>query len=66
MNNGTGIGWFGIPGGPEWRSTKTHIVIQGKPVCGTRLGEEQEFQWCSYIGAIAPECRSCQRIRRSL
>jgi hypothetical protein len=64
MGKQTGIGWFGIPGGPEWRSTKTHIVIQGKLVCGVQLSKKQEFQWCSDIGVIIPECRSCRRWRK--
>ena len=65
MNHETGVGWFSIPGGPEWRSTKTHIVIQGRPVCGTRLSQNQVFQWCSNIGGYIPECKSCQRSRRN-
>lgn len=56
------IGWFGIPGGPEWRSTKTHAMVNGKPLCGSRLGENMEFQWCSTIeGNHLPECKRCEK-----
>lgn len=57
---GFSVGWFGIPGGPESRSTKTHIVIHGKPVCGSVLSDEMEFQWCAdsiYIDYV--ECHKC-------
>ena len=57
------IGWFGIPGGPEWRSTKTHVVVDGKTLCGSRLGKNMEFQWCSHIdGLVAVECERCEAI----
>lgn len=56
------VGWFGIPGGPSWRSTKTHAVVDGKPMCGSRLGKDMEFQWCSHHGNIVPECETCKRL----
>jgi hypothetical protein len=59
------IGWYGIPGGPEWRSTKTHAVVEGKPLCGSKLGENMEFQWCSTIeGNHLPECKRCEKVLR--
>ena len=60
------LGWFGIPGAPERFSTKTHIVKDGRPVCGARLGPTQEFQWCSPMGGYVPECRRCAQIEALL
>ena len=55
-------GWFGIPGGPEWRSTKVHICMRRRPVCGTRMGPNQQFQFCA-TGMYMPyvECKRCQK-----
>ena len=60
-------GWYGIPGGPESRSSKVHVVYHGKPICGTRPGSNMEFQWCSVgIQLDYIECQHCKRIARSL
>lgn len=55
-------GWFGIPGGPEHRSTKVHVVRDGTPVCGARVGPEMQFQWCA-PGTYWPyvDCTRCGR-----
>lgn len=58
------IGWFGIPGGPACRSTKTHVVREGKPICGARLGKNMEFQWCSHEDISEPGCDRCKVIQR--
>ncbi|MFV2015380.1 MAG: hypothetical protein ACC656_08135 [Candidatus Heimdallarchaeota archaeon] len=52
------IGWFGIPGGKT--GTKTHIVKLGKPVCGTQIHKDAEFQWCSSY-QIDIECEHCKK-----
>jgi hypothetical protein len=58
----TCIGWFGIPGGPSYRSTKTHVVMaSGKTLCGSKMGKGMEFQWCSYVGGCIPECELCRK-----
>lgn len=64
-------GWWGIPGGPESASTKTHITKFGfnsrnagrVPVCGAYIGPHQEFQWCSY--GVRLEYIECERCKRS-
>ena len=52
-------GYFGIPG----RTTRgaVHIVnAKGKPICGTRLSDRAEFQWCArWVVVKYIECRSC-------
>ena len=54
------IGYFAPPSG-----TKIHVVVQGKPVCGTGLNIEAVFQWCgdarnprfhAYV-----DCKFCQQ-----
>ncbi len=63
------IGWFGIPGGPESRSTKTHIVHwhNEQPVCGSVLGSKQEFQFCSHgtTEITYLECERCIKWRKA-
>lgn len=70
------IGWFGVPGGPVSRSTKVHIVkrrdrlkldSRGVIVCGSKIGLEQEFQWCAPGYGLADdsliyECQKCYKI----
>jgi hypothetical protein len=60
--NGTGIstGWFGIPGAKGRGSTKVHVVICGKPACGTKVGEYQEYQKCvNGADSRIVECKRC-------
>ena len=43
--------------------TKVHIVRgNDKPVCGSRIGDNMEFQWCS-MGIYMPyvECEHCKK-----
>ncbi len=47
------IGYFG--GG------KTHIVEDGKPICGLHLRSDSEYQWCSALGQLEPECQNCYK-----
>ena len=61
-------GWWGIPGGPESRSTKVHVKEDGKPICGSRMANNQRFQWCAW-GAHWDyiECERCKdMIRREI
>ena len=39
------IGYFGSPK----RYTRTHLVENGKPICGSKIGEDLRFQWCANI-----------------
>jgi len=65
MRDGYAVGWFGIPGGPASRSTKTHIVPRragGRPLCGCRMGPRMKFQWCGWWPAWdILECVACKR-----
>ena len=62
-NMSIGVGWFGIPGGPDYKSTKTHVVVSpGKLLCGSRLGKNMEFQWCSGVDGYVPKCEHCKKI----
>ncbi len=64
MNNYQ-LGWYGIAGA-ERHSTKTHIVTDGKPICGSRMRPEMEFQWCSnHPFLYEPECRRCVTVASS-
>lgn len=55
-------GWYGIPGGPSYRSTKTHVLQHGEPICGVKVSDDHEFQWCCHgIGSFL-ECGNCKRV----
>lgn len=57
------IGWFGVPGRD---GEKTHIVLNKKPVCNTRLPKDSEFQWCSsYMNSMDVECEKCKEWRKT-
>lgn len=58
-------GWFGVPG--ENRSTKVHVVKDGKPICGAQVGPKMVFQWCArgtHWGYI--DCEHCKAMTRRL
>ena len=60
MNRRIAIGYFGKPGscgGP------VHIIKDGRPCCGSKLGPEQEFQWCSWHTWTYVECGRCLRTK---
>lgn len=69
-------GWFGIPGGPESRSTLVHIVDDNdKPICGSRLSRLMKFQWCGGMDLTRPvfqfgtgniECKRCLAAARKV
>jgi hypothetical protein len=60
-------GWFGIPGGQTSRSTKVHVVDKNGPICGSRLSEKQQFQFCSRGARIEwIECRNCLQIAKRM
>lgn len=46
-----------------FRWTKVHLVENGKPLCGSRIGDDMAFQWCAggawydYL-----ECEKCKKI----
>ena len=56
------IGWFGIPGGLACDSTKTHVIVGKKLLCGAKVSEAQEFQFCAFLPKSNYdyiECRHC-------
>lgn len=54
------VGFFGIPG--RVSTGKTHIVNNGRAVCGATFSSGSEFQWCaSTADALTPECNKCLR-----
>lgn len=58
-------GWFGIPGGSISQSSKVHITQNEKPICGTRLNVDMEFQLVhNGIAQILSdnECKHCCNI----
>lgn len=58
------ISWFGIPG-KRPGSCMTHVVRNGKPICGTRQHPDAEEQICSSESAYSAklvECKKCARI----
>lgn len=60
---GMATGWFGIPGEYASRSTKVHVIKHGAPICGSRIGKRQRFQWCSGgIQRTYIECLRCLKI----
>lgn len=52
-------GWFGNPK----RGTLVHVVdMYDKPICGSRIGEDMEFQWCApSIKLDYIECEKCKK-----
>jgi hypothetical protein len=51
-------GFFGIPGK---NGGQTHVVREGKPLCGRRLHPLAEFQFCSNgINLAYTECARCK------
>ena len=62
MRNSDGVGFFAN----TKTSTKTHIVVNGKPLCGRILHQDSYFHWCS--SQIVPEyveCMHCINKHRS-
>lgn len=60
------IGYFGVPG--ETARGRVHIVVDGKPLCGSRIGPRAEFQWCAAIVKHAlsyVECRRCLKAHKA-
>jgi hypothetical protein len=58
-------GWYGIPGGPESRSTRVHVAYCGTrlPICGSILSTRQEFQFSAAgIKEAYVECKRCLRM----
>ena len=60
------IGWFGVPGSNR-PGSKTHLVSNGKPMCGTVFSPKAEYQWC-YPTMLdgRPECEHCKLIKGKL
>jgi len=60
-------GWFGVPGTYAYNA-KVHVVDRkGKPICGSKMGKESLFQFCSYgIWFDKIECQHCRRVSAKL
>jgi hypothetical protein len=53
-------GYFGIPGR---FGGKVHIVVDGKPACGTPMDPRAEFQWNAHgIVRSYLECDCCKAL----
>ena len=60
------IGWFGIPG-RKGGDQKVHIVREGyKPLCGTSLRPDAEFQYCGQEGVAALRWVNCKKCRKGI
>ena len=55
-----GTGYFGNP--KTGRSTKVHLVIQNKPICGAKVSEGMEYQWCAQNAFY--EYLSCDKCKK--
>jgi hypothetical protein len=59
LDGGISTGYFGVPGKD---GGKVHLVTKGRPICGTRLPADSEYQWCSYSTRMEfVECERCKR-----
>ncbi len=58
-------GWFGVPGRSSQGYTMVHIASEGKPMCGTRVRHNAEFQQCAN-GVVRSliDCSRCHRLIR--
>jgi hypothetical protein len=55
------VAWFGVPG-QHSGSGVTHLVCEGRCICGTQQHPKAKEQFCAYEGMLMPECRKCQCI----
>lgn len=66
---GISTGWWGTPWtrGERERISKVHFAFKGKPLCGARLAEDMEYQWCSdTMNFEYVDCERCQKKGRQL
>lgn len=57
------IGWFGRCFNKDHKSlsTKTHVVIKDKVLCGYKPHKTLEFNWCSTNNSMMYlECNKCK------
>ena len=61
-----GIGWFGRCFNYHHKSlsTKTHIVNNGKVLCGYKPHKTLKFQWCASLESL--EYLECERCKTKL
>ena len=56
------LGWYGIPGeSSEKHSTRTHLIRDGKPLCGYKPSKRHQLQDCGTSALSSVECKSCAR-----
>lgn len=54
----TDTGWFGVPGR---EGGLVHAVYMGRPICGTVMHPEAQFQWCCHgLNFSWIECERCK------
>jgi hypothetical protein len=60
------IGWFGVSGSKR-SGSKTHLVLNGKAMCGSVFSSKSEYQWCFPNFLMGnPECERCKLIKSNL
>lgn len=59
---GLSVGWYGIPGGGPGTKIHVHDASRRGPICGSRLGKRQEYQWCAADATEYVECERCKGI----
>ena len=58
--NAITIGYWGVPGTIGGR---THVVRNGKNLCGDRIHAKAEFQWCADFQTESMYIVQCQRCK---
>lgn len=44
------------------RSTKVHLVENGKAICGSKMSQDAEFHWCSRTAHLSyVNCEKCRK-----
>jgi hypothetical protein len=60
MNTALATGYYGVPGEIARGKVHIHVLDTGRPLCGARLSERSEFQWCAggvYLKYVI--CKHC-------
>lgn len=62
MNN-IGTGYYADPNRQMEERTKVHLIMKGKPICGSQIADRKVYQWCSpTIHLDYVECDKCKDI----
>ena len=57
------IGFFGVP---DRTGGLTHLVLNGKALCGTHFHKDAVYQWCIPTVRAGVECERCKKLQRTL